>query len=73
MKNTTPLNACDSVEHAHPFDFCPVCRQLARFTADGKMAKHGERYRTCKGTGMTAPSFIVSVEPVVILSVSEVA
>ena len=58
---------------AHPFDTCPACKQIVRITADVRIAKHGGKFSTCPGTGLTAPSFIASVEPVEIISVTEVA
>ena len=55
------------------FDTCPTCKQIARVTNDTRIAKHGGKHFTCKGTGLTAPSFIVSAEPVITVFESEVA
>lgn len=72
MKNTANYPK-DTLNVAHPFDACPVCKQIVRVTADVRIAKHGGKFSTCKGTGMTALSFVASVEPVEIISVMEVA
>jgi len=69
-KVTFPKN---TLNVAHPFDTCPACKQIVRITADVRIAKHGGKFSTCPGTGLTAPSFIASVEPVEIISVTEVA
>ncbi len=62
----------DTLNVAHPFDTCPLCKQIARVTSNFTIAKHGGKYSPCNGTGMTAPSFIASIEPVEIISVTEV-
>ena len=70
--NNTANYPKDTLNVAHPFDTCPACKQIVRVTANVRIAKHGGKFSTCKGTGLTAPSFVVSVEPVEIVSVTEV-
>jgi hypothetical protein len=71
--NNTANYPKDTLNVEHPFDTCPACKQIVRVTADVRIAKHGGKFSTCPGTGLTAPSFIASVEPVEIISVTEVA
>jgi len=72
MENTATYPK-DTLNVVHPFDACPVCKQIVRVTADVRIAKHGGKFSSCNGTGMTALAFVASVDPVEIISVTEAA